>query len=126
MATHQFQKNAGRTGGKLKPQDTESTGLQELTLLNSTYFGTIQCDIHSDLKLDDTISRNFQEISVSELETLHKLCELGRTQILQSLAVAVLKISYGGYLLPGKILWFILAPKTYHLYVFLKIKYVIK
>ena len=116
MATHQFQKIVGRTGGKIKPQDTESTGPQELTLLNSTYFGTTQCDKHLDLKLEYTIIRNFQEMSVSELETLHKLCELGRTQILQSLAVAVLKISYAGYLLSGKTLWFIFAPKTYHLF----------
>ena len=34
-----FQKNTGRTGGKLKPQDTESTRLQELSLMNNTYFG---------------------------------------------------------------------------------------
>ena len=31
-----FQKNAGRTGGKVKPQDTESTSLQELSLKNTT------------------------------------------------------------------------------------------
>ena len=40
-----FQINAGRTGGKLKPQETESTRLQELSLMNSTYFG-IHYDIH--------------------------------------------------------------------------------
>ena len=40
-------------------------------------------------------------MSLSELETLHQLCELERTQILQSLALAVLKIPYAGYLLPG-------------------------
>ena len=32
-----FQKNAGRTGGKFKPQDTESTRLQELSLMNNTF-----------------------------------------------------------------------------------------
>ena len=31
-------------------------------------------------------------MSLSELETLHQLCELERTQILQSPALAVLKI----------------------------------
>ena len=36
-----IQKNAGRIGGKLKPQDTESTRLQELSLMNSTHFGKI-------------------------------------------------------------------------------------
>ena len=53
------------------------------------------------MKLDYTISRIFQEMSLSESETLHELCELERTQILQSLALAVLKIPNAGYLLSG-------------------------
>ena len=69
--------------------------------MNSTYFGAIHFDIHLDMKLDYMISRIFQEMSLSELETLHQLCELERTQILQSLALAVLKIPYGGYFLSG-------------------------
>ena len=87
-----FQKNTGQPGGHLKPQDDQSTRLQELSLMNSTYFGNIHYDIHLDMKLDYTISRIFQEMSLSELETLHQLCELERTQILQSLALAVLKM----------------------------------
>ena len=43
------------------------------------------------MKLDYTISRIFQEISLSELDMLHHLCELERTQILQSLALAPVK-----------------------------------
>ena len=88
------------------------------------------------MKLDYTISRNFQELSLSELETLHQLCELERTQILQSLALAVLKIHYAGYLLSrissiSLILketsfGITLAPKNYHLYMFLKINDVTK
>ena len=68
------------------------------------------------MKLDYTISRIFQEMSLSELETLHQLCELERTKITQSLALAVLKIPYAAYLLSGNrsndldyegnILWF--------------------
>ena len=38
-------------------------------------------------------------MSLFELETLHHLCELERTQILQSLALAVLNLPYAGYLL---------------------------
>ena len=53
------------------------------------------------MKLDCTISRIFQEMSLTELETLHQLRKLERTQILQSLALAVLKITYAGYLLSG-------------------------
>ena len=69
--------------------------------MNNSYFGSIHYDIHLDMKLDYTISRIFQEMSLSELKTLHQLCELERTQILQSLALAVLKIPYAGYLLSG-------------------------
>ena len=74
-----FQKNMGQIGGKLKPQDTDSTRLQELSLMNRKYFGAIHYDIHTDLKLEYTISRIFQAISLSELETLHQLCEFERT-----------------------------------------------
>ena len=73
------------------------------------------------MKLDYTISRIFQEMSLSELETLHQLCELKRPQILQSLALAVLKIPYAGYLLSGNrsnfnyyggnLLWFYTCTK---------------
>ena len=38
------------------------------------------------MKLDYTIGRIFQERSLSELETLHPLCELERTQIVQFFA----------------------------------------
>ena len=54
-----FQKNTGRIGGKLKPQDTDSTRLQELSFVNNTHFGAIYNDIHLVMKLDCTISRNF-------------------------------------------------------------------
>ena len=74
-----FQKNLGRIGEKLKPQDADSTRLQELSLMNRTYFGAIHYDIHLDMKLDYTINRVFQEMSLSELETLHQLCEHERT-----------------------------------------------
>ena len=53
------------------------------------------------MKLDYTISTVFQESSLTEFETLHQLCELERTQILQSLVLAVVKIPYAGYLLSG-------------------------
>ena len=88
------------------------------------------------MKLDYTISRIFQEMSLSELETLHQLCEIERRQIIQSLALAVLKIPYAGYLLSGNrsnfidykgnILWYYnCTKKKLPLYV-LKIKDVTK
>ena len=122
-------KRTGNPGGKLTPYDSKSARLQELSIRNNTYFGNIHYDIHLDMKLDYTISRIFQEMSLSELETLRQLCELERTQILQSLALAVLKLPYAGYLLSGNssnfldyqrnILWFYTCTKKVSLlYVF--------
>ena len=117
-----LRKNAGNPGGRLEPYDSESTRLQKLSLMKNTYFGAIHYEIHLDMKLDYTISRIFHEMSLSELETRHQLCELERTQILQSLALAVLKIPYAGYLLSGNrsnfldyegnILWFYTTTRT--------------
>ena len=70
-----FYKSTGQPGGKLKPYDSKSRRLQELSLMNSTYFGNIHYDMNLDMKLDYKISRIFQEMSLSELETLHQLCE---------------------------------------------------
>ena len=78
-----FQKSTGQPGGKLMPHDSKSTRLQELSLMNNTYFGYIHYNIYLDMKLDYTISRTLQEMSLSELETLHQLCELERTQNLK-------------------------------------------
>ena len=43
------------------------------------------------MKLDYKINIIFQEMSPTELETLHHLCDFEQTKILQSLALAVLK-----------------------------------
>ena len=124
-----FFKSRGQLGGKLTPSHSKSTRLQELSLMNNTYFGNIHYDIHLDMKLEYTISGIFQKMSLSELETLHQLCELDRTQILQSLKLAVLNILYAGYLLSGNrsnfldyggiVLWFYTCTKIVSpLYVF--------
>ena len=73
----------------------EGTSYVAVNLINIHY------DIHLDMKLDYKISRIFQEMSLSELETFHQLCELAGTQILQSLALSVLKIPYAVYLFSG-------------------------
>ena len=52
-------KNTSNIGGK-KPQDKDSTRLQELSLMNNNYFGAFHYDIHLDMELDYTISRIFQ------------------------------------------------------------------
>ena len=66
-----FLKSKGQPGGKLKSYDSKSTRLQELSLMNSTYFGNIHYDILLDMKLKYTIRTIFQEMSLSELEALH-------------------------------------------------------
>ena len=68
-----FYKSTGHPGGKLKPYDSKSTRLQELSLMNSTYFGNIHYDIHLNMKLEYTISGMFQKKSLFDLETLHQL-----------------------------------------------------
>ena len=46
-----FQKSTGQPVGKLKPHDSKSTRLQELSLMISTYFGNFHYDIHLDFRL---------------------------------------------------------------------------
>ena len=41
-----FLKNTGNIAGKLKPQDKDSTSLQELSLMNNTHFGAFHHEIH--------------------------------------------------------------------------------
>ena len=65
-------KNTGNISGKVNPQDKDSTRLQKISLMNNTYFGAIHYDIHPGMKLDYTLSRIFQEMSLSEHETQHK------------------------------------------------------
>ena len=48
--------------------------------MNNTHFGAIHYDIHLDMKIGYTKSRIFQEMSLTELKTLHQLCEHERTQ----------------------------------------------
>ena len=68
----QFPKNTERIREKFKPQDKDSTRLQELSLMNNTPFGAIHYELRLDMKLDHTINRIFQEMSLTELETLHE------------------------------------------------------
>ena len=75
------------------------------------------------MKLDYTISRVFQEMSLSELETRHQLCELERTQILKSFTLAVLKIPYAGdHFSRNRSNFIDYAPRKFHPFIFLKIR----
>ena len=83
-------KNTGNPGGKLRPQEKDSSRLQEFSQVNNTHFCATYYDIHLDMKRDYLIGRIFQEMSLSKLETLHHSCNLESTQKLQPLALAVL------------------------------------
>ena len=96
-----FKKKYRTNRWKTKTTRHRQYTLTRTIIMNNTHFGAIHYDIHLDMKLDYTISRIFQEMSLTELETLHQLCELERTQILHSLKLAVLKIPYAVYLLSG-------------------------
>ena len=100
--------------------------------MKKKYFGASRYDIHLDMKLDYTLSKIFQEMSSSELETFHHLCELEREHILQSVALEVLEIPYAGSLLSnnrsifidceGNISCTTRVLKKFQRYTFLKIK----
>ena len=55
-----FLKTAGNPGGKLCPVNKDSTRLQELSLMNKTYFGATHYDIHLDMKFDYAKRRIFK------------------------------------------------------------------
>ena len=71
-----FYRNNGNIGEKAVPENQYSSRLQELYLMKTRYSRAIHYDIHFDMKLHYTKSRIFQEMSLSELETLHHYCEL--------------------------------------------------
>ena len=58
-----------------------------LNVLN--YFANIDYDAHINTKSDFTINHVFKSMAVEELNTLHTVCELERTQLLTILALSV-------------------------------------
>ena len=68
-----FYKIKGNIGEKVLPESLDSNRLHELSLMKNTCFGLIYYDIHLDMKLGYMVRSIFQEISLSEVETLHKL-----------------------------------------------------
>ena len=58
-------------------------------LNKSNNFATIDYDAHINTKIDFTINHVFKSMTVQELNTLHTVCELERTQLLTLLAMSV-------------------------------------
>ena len=67
----------------------------------SNNFATIDYDAHINTKIDFTINHVFKSMTVQELNTLHTVCELERTQLLTILAMSVKNPQIAGFLLTG-------------------------
>ena len=67
----------------------------------SKNFATIDYDAHINTKIDFTINHVFKSMTVQEINTLHTVCELERTQLLTILAMSVKNPQLAGFLLTG-------------------------
>ena len=67
----------------------------------SNNFATLDYDAHINTKNDFTINHVFKSMTVQELNTLHTICELERTQLLTILAMSVKNPQLAGFLLTG-------------------------
>ena len=65
------------------------------------YQTTLDYDAHIKTKIDFTINHVFKSMTVQELNTLHTVCEIERTQLLTILAMSVKNPQLAGFLLTG-------------------------
>ena len=63
----------------------------------SNNFATLDYDAHINTKNDFTINHVFKSMTVQELNTLHTICELERTQLLTILAMSVKNPQLAGF-----------------------------
>ena len=68
-------------------------------LNSSNNFATIDSEALINTKLDYSINHVFKSMSVAELNTLHTICEVERTQLLTILAMSVKNPQLAGFLL---------------------------
>ena len=67
----------------------------------SNNFATLDYDAQINTKFDFTINHVFKSMTVQELDTLHTVCELERTQLLKILDMSVKNPQLAGFLLNG-------------------------
>ena len=67
----------------------------------SNSFATLDYDAHINTKIDFTKNHVFKSMTVQELNTLHSIRELARTQLLTILAMSVKNPQLAGFLLTG-------------------------
>ena len=68
-------------------------------LNSSNNFATIDYEAHINTKIDYSINHVFKSMSVAELNPLHTICEVERTQLLTILAMSVKNPQLAGFLL---------------------------
>ena len=81
--------------------DTSNQKYILLALNVSNNFATLDYDAHINKKIDFTRNHVIESMTVQELNTLHTVCELERTQLLTILAMSVKKPQLAGFLLTG-------------------------
>ena len=85
---------------KFPPKEQWKYILTRALIKKPHIFGAIHNDILIDLKLDYTVSRSFQEMSLTKFETLPHLYELESSQILQIAQISmVTQETYCGVIL---------------------------
>ena len=67
----------------------------------SNNFATLDYDAHINTKIDFTMNHLFKSMAVQEINTLHTVCELERTQLLTILAMSVKNPQLAGLILTG-------------------------
>ena len=67
----------------------------------SNIFVTLDYDAHINTKLDFTINYVFKSLTVQELNTLHTVCELEKTQLLTILAMSAKNPQLAGFISTG-------------------------
>ena len=67
----------------------------------SNNLATLEYDAHINTKIVFTINHVFKSMTVQELNTLHTICELERTQLLTLLAMSIKNPQLAGFLLTG-------------------------
>ena len=74
--------------GQIQYDDTNKKYIFPALNISNT-FATLDYDAHINTKIDFTINYVFKSMSVQEINTLHTICELERTQLLTILAMSV-------------------------------------
>ena len=71
-------------------------------LNDSNSLGNIDYDDHNNTNIENSINHVYIFMGIQELNTLHHICELERTQLLTIIAISTQNPQLAGFLLKGK------------------------